>query len=154
MDVSSSSDAAKNEEGYQQVVEDKESQLHPVEEANIFQRWFFTWMTPLITIGSEIPLEDEDFPLLPKEVRMKNLCDQISRTWKREVQGKQNPKFGNALWNTYWPKFLESALWNIPVESYVCYPKSQSKCEQTFILLHSIHLILHSTLRSSWCNHF
>ena len=115
MDTSSSGSVAKDEEGYQRVIEDKESQRHPVEEANIIERWFFLWMTPLITVGSEKPLEIEDFPLLPQEVRMNNLYDQINYIWKREVQSKKYPQFGTALWNAYWFKFFESASWNIPV---------------------------------------
>ena len=142
MDVSSSGSVAKDGEGYQCVIEDKESRRHPVEEANIIERWFFLWMTPLITIGSKKPLEIEDFPLLPQELRMNNLYDQINCKWKREVQSKKHPKFGSALWKAYWFKFFESASWNIPVESSACCFTSLTDCSPYFTLC---FLFLHST---------
>ena len=104
--------SGKDEEGYQQVPGEK--QLHPVEQANIIERWFFTWVTPLITLGSTRPLESEDFPVLPQEIRMSNLYEHISRVWAQEMQSN-NPRFGTALINAFWRKFAQSALWNIPV---------------------------------------
>ena len=113
MDISSKGE--EDEGVYQRVADDIDGQLHPVERTNIFQRWFFLWVTPLITLGSTKPLEMEDFPPLPRKFRMSNLYDQINQVWKREMQTSKSPTFGAALGKAYWVKFVQSASWNIPV---------------------------------------
>eukprot|EP01138_Halocafeteria_seosinensis_P001293 gb/GECG01001326.1/.p1 GENE.gb/GECG01001326.1/~~gb/GECG01001326.1/.p1 ORF type:complete len:1688 (+),score=180.73 gb/GECG01001326.1/:1-5064(+) len=66
--------------------EGKEYEYGPEECAGVFSRVFYTWISPLLTLGYERPLTFDDLPFLSKVDRSETIASGFSKTWKEELE--------------------------------------------------------------------
>ena len=67
---------------------------HPLDKSTIFDRIYFSWVTPVIKLGTNKILEGSDIHELPKDLKMRQIYNLINEQWEKEKLSKKNPKFG------------------------------------------------------------
>ncbi|SJX60774.1 probable YOR1-ABC transporter [Sporisorium reilianum f. sp. reilianum] len=60
--------------------------LLPLANANIISRIFFQWMTPIMVLGYQRPLEATDLWALSDDLSAKQLGGQLNKDWERRVR--------------------------------------------------------------------
>ncbi|KAK9474869.1 uncharacterized protein V1510DRAFT_410888 [Dipodascopsis tothii] len=80
--------------GYQALVNELDES--PFDQANLFSRLTFVWITPLMKLGYDTYLTDEDLPALPKADSTVNCRRTFERFWNREKK-KAKPSLSWAL---------------------------------------------------------
>lgn len=60
--------------------------LIPLANANIINRIFFQWMTPIMVLGYQRPLEATDLWALSEDLSAKQLGGQLNKDWERRVR--------------------------------------------------------------------
>ncbi|AMD18957.1 HBR056Cp [Eremothecium sinecaudum] len=87
---------------YQEIIEyQNKRKSSPVNDANIFERISFSWMTGLMRIGYEKYLTENDLYRLPEEYRSKETSDRFTKNWQAEMNRKTNPSLAWALIRTF-----------------------------------------------------
>ncbi|TDH65878.1 hypothetical protein CCR75_005404 [Bremia lactucae] len=77
----------------------------PSQESGCVGSIFFTWVTPLMKLGSERPLKSEDLFQLDPHNRAVNVSKQFAKAWTHETQSR-NPSLVWALGKAFGFKFL------------------------------------------------
>nr|APD26522.1 ATP-binding cassette transporter subfamily C member 4 X4 protein [Brachionus koreanus] len=102
---------------YQKIILFKKMDEHirkyhpnPLNEANYFSKIFLNWISPLLSLGKERPLKEEDLYSPIADEESKNLTDQLEREWSKELK-KQKPNLFKAMfrihfWNLIAMTFL------------------------------------------------
>ncbi|KAJ2499985.1 hypothetical protein GGH96_003096 [Coemansia sp. RSA 1972] len=89
--------------GLYQLLEDDEDNFRfqsPEERANVFSRWTFTWLTPLLEQGFRKPLQMEDVWDLSRQYQPDVAKAEFQRNWQAEQQ-RSNPSLFRATMRTY-----------------------------------------------------
>lgn len=60
--------------------------LIPLANANVISRIFFQWMTPIMVLGYQRPLEATDLWVLSEDLSAKQLGGQLNKDWERRVR--------------------------------------------------------------------
>ncbi|KAJ1651209.1 hypothetical protein IWQ61_008173, partial [Dispira simplex] len=84
----------------------------PEEEANIFSRITFSWMSSLLALGYQRVLTLDDMWDLPRDVQTKPVSDRFQRFWKRE-QSKSKPSLVKASIYTFGGPFALAAIFKL-----------------------------------------
>ncbi|KAJ2018312.1 hypothetical protein GGI14_002398 [Coemansia sp. S680] len=85
----------------------------PVEDANIFSRLTFSWMSPLLKLGRRKQVSEGDLWEIPSNIAPVNIAETFDTNWQYEIdQGVQrSPSLIRALWKTLGAPFaLAGAL--------------------------------------------
>ena len=90
------------------IVDEKEKEYGPEECAGIFSRVFYTWMSPLLTLGYQRPLSFEDLPLLSKVDRSQVISEGFSETWREELNRAESKVVQNNTRNHDAPLLKET----------------------------------------------
>ncbi|KAJ1932862.1 hypothetical protein EC988_009314, partial [Linderina pennispora] len=84
----------------------------PEERANIFERLTFSWMTPLLELGYNKPLQLEDTWELMPEYQPDVVTDNFQRNWQAELQSGQ-PSLFRATLRTYGVPYLLGGFYKL-----------------------------------------
>ncbi|KAJ2233691.1 hypothetical protein IWW45_003979, partial [Coemansia sp. RSA 485] len=79
----------------------------PEDEANIFSRLTFSWMSPLLVMGQHKQIREGDLWALPGQVAPLNVAERFGDHWQNELDQStpaRQPSLVRALWRTMgWP---------------------------------------------------
>ncbi|RKP33605.1 hypothetical protein BJ085DRAFT_393, partial [Dimargaris cristalligena] len=81
----------------------------PEEEANIFSRIFFTWMSPMLALGYQRVLTPDDMWDLPRDTQTAHVSDKFQHYWQGE-QRKQKPSLIRACAVAFGAPFALAAV--------------------------------------------
>jgi ATP-binding cassette subfamily C (CFTR/MRP) protein 4 len=85
-----------------------------MENASFLSRLLFRWPYPLLRLGLQRPLEDEDLPEIMKVDSSKYNCDYFNTIWKAEQErNPENPSLHRAFFRDYF-----GSLWYI--QPFLC----------------------------------
>ena len=71
---------------YQKLYEIQDSVVNPKNEAGVFSRYTFGWMSDILATGKARPLENSDlFPLLD-ELKSQGQTDKLEEAWNKELR--------------------------------------------------------------------
>ncbi|KAL1187633.1 ABC transporter C family member 2 [Cardamine amara subsp. amara] len=87
-------------------------QVCPERHANIFDKIFFSWMNPLMTMGSKRPLTEKDVWHLDTWDQTETLFTSFQQSWDKELQ-KPQPWLLRALNNSLGGRFWWGGFWKI-----------------------------------------
>ncbi|KAJ4879998.1 ABC transporter C family member 1 [Raphanus sativus] len=87
-------------------------QICPERHANLFDRIFFSWLNPLMTLGSKRPLTEKDVWSLDTWDRTETLMRSFQRSWEKELE-KPKPWLLRALNNSLGGRFWWGGFWKI-----------------------------------------
>jgi len=75
----------------------------PVKEYQFtfFSEYLYTWMYPLIDLGSRKPLDIEDIPNLPKYQTSLSTLQKLRRAWQEETKTVKHPSLYRAIFNSF-----------------------------------------------------
>ena len=78
----------------------------PVVTANFYERLTFSWLTPMLQLGTRKFLGEEDMWTLPAEDSAEALSDRLQATWNKQLKyvedgQKKRPSLKIALWQAY-----------------------------------------------------
>nr|UOU03342.1 ATP-binding cassette subfamily C4-4-1 [Brachionus rubens] len=81
----------------------------PLNDASYFSKIFLNWISPLLSLGKERPLKEEDLysPIAKEE--SKPLTDRLEKEWQKELK-KQKPSLFNAVYRIYWVTLIGLTL--------------------------------------------
>ena len=88
----------------------------PVLTANIYERLSFSWLTPLLSLGTRKFLGEEDMWSLPPADSAESLSNRLAATWKQQQElvkdgKKKQPSLKIAIAKAYgWPYFVAGLL--------------------------------------------
>ncbi|KAI8881443.1 multi drug resistance-associated protein MRP [Backusella circina FSU 941] len=94
------------------MLEDEDMVSSPEETASIFDRLTFSWMTPLMQLGSKKPLIMDDLWNLNHEDQAEVVGDKFQKYWDREMQ-KSKPSLLRALFFTLGGPFMFAAVFKV-----------------------------------------
>ncbi|PRT52473.1 Metal resistance protein YCF1 [Wickerhamiella sorbophila] len=96
---------------YQEYIE--ENMLdNPYDQANIFSKLAFTWMTPLMRKGYETYLTAADLPYLAAEDRTVNCSSKFEETWAIETE-KQRPSLLWAILKAFGSRYMVGGFFKL-----------------------------------------
>ncbi|KAJ0412254.1 hypothetical protein ATCC90586_006640 [Pythium insidiosum] len=78
---------------------------YPSQHAGCWSNVFFTWVTPLMKLGNERPLESDDLFQLDPYNRSSNISARFQQAWARELE-KPKPSLTWALTRAFGAKFV------------------------------------------------
>ncbi|KAJ2160764.1 hypothetical protein GGF46_002010 [Coemansia sp. RSA 552] len=84
----------------------------PEEQANIFSRVTFSWMTPLLEKGYAKPLEMDDTWVLGQKYRAEAATTAFQRHWQAELRSGK-PSLFRATVRTYWRAWALGSLYKL-----------------------------------------
>ncbi|KAG2290989.1 hypothetical protein Bca52824_037658 [Brassica carinata] len=87
-------------------------QICPERHASLFDRIFFSWLNPLMTLGSKRPLTEKDVWNLDTWDRTETLMRSFQRSWEKELE-KPKPWLLRALNNSLGGRFWWGGFWKI-----------------------------------------
>uniref|UniRef100_M4EUA3 ABC-type xenobiotic transporter n=1 Tax=Brassica campestris TaxID=3711 RepID=M4EUA3_BRACM len=87
-------------------------QICPERHANLFDRIFFSWLNPLMTLGSKRPLTEKDVWHLDTWDRTETLMKSFQMSWEKELE-KPKPWLLRALNNSLGGRFWWGGFWKI-----------------------------------------
>ncbi|TYJ52875.1 hypothetical protein B9479_006510 [Cryptococcus floricola] len=78
----------------------------PITTANIFEILTFSWLTPLLSLGTKKFLGEEDMWALPQEDSAESLSNLVASSWQKEIDAvkagkKEKPSLKRALFSAY-----------------------------------------------------
>ncbi len=79
-----------------------------------FQKYFFVWITPLILLGYQKPLEENDIPWIPVQFSAKRSLDNFLVCWEKEVKVCQESSSNTDATRTILPnarKAMVKSVW-------------------------------------------
>ncbi|KAI8318339.1 hypothetical protein GQ54DRAFT_341905 [Martensiomyces pterosporus] len=87
----------------------------PEEDANIFSRLTFSWMSPLLKTGRRKLITQGDLWDLPKRYMPSNVSMQFEANWQHEVDNaaRRTPSLLRALWKTLGPPYLLAGFFKL-----------------------------------------
>ncbi|BEJ18143.1 hypothetical protein CspHIS471_0704200 [Cutaneotrichosporon sp. HIS471] len=90
----------------------------PVATANIFQRLTFSWLTPLLNLGTHKFLGEEDMWLLPPDDSAEALSERLQRAWERELElvkagKKTEPSLKMAIFKAYGGPYVIAGMMKV-----------------------------------------
>ncbi|QOU20165.1 hypothetical protein BRETT_004817 [Brettanomyces bruxellensis] len=91
----------------------KPEEYNPVENANIFSRITFEWLTPLMSKGYHKYLEQKDLPMLPSALKSRNLFNSLYENWKSEINKGSAPSLAKALWKSFGGQFMFAGIFKL-----------------------------------------
>ncbi|KEI41088.1 uncharacterized protein L969DRAFT_86336 [Mixia osmundae IAM 14324] len=97
--------------GYIKLAEDGEEQYEaPVVTSNIFARLTFSWMTPLMRLGVQKNLAEEDLWNLPRADQADALGARLRKFWDEQLAYREKPSLVIALAKAYGAPFFYAAI--------------------------------------------
>lgn len=105
-------------DGAEPVAKDDYEQESPVATANIYERITFSWLTPLLQLGTKKFLGEEDMWLLPHDDSAEALSERLQKTWDRELelvkQGKKKePSLKWAIFKAYGGPYVIAGMMKV-----------------------------------------
>ncbi|KAJ1887391.1 hypothetical protein LPJ66_009144, partial [Kickxella alabastrina] len=77
----------------------------PEEDANVFSRLTFSWMSPLLRLGRRKQIGERDLWDLPWRLAPANVAELFAERWQHELDTHSTPSLLRALWLTVGPPF-------------------------------------------------
>lgn len=87
-----------------------EDESAPEEEADVFARLSFTWMTPLMKLGYKTFLTEKDLPPLPHEERAHLTTSEFEVAWQNQLEYSKHPSLLRALVKAFGGPFVVGGL--------------------------------------------
>ncbi|CDR46108.1 CYFA0S22e00100g1_1 [Cyberlindnera fabianii] len=84
--------------------------VNPFDTADVFARLTFSWMTPLMKLGYQTFLTEDDLPPLPREFKSGYISEVFGKNWRKRVDKSSTPSLGWALLETFGPSVLAGAF--------------------------------------------
>ncbi|KAJ1919724.1 hypothetical protein IWQ60_007176 [Tieghemiomyces parasiticus] len=81
----------------------------PEEEANIFSRISFSWMSPMLSLGYQRVLTQDDMVDLPRDTQTATVSDNFQDRWQREL-ARDRPSLARACVLTFGAPFALAAF--------------------------------------------
>ena len=91
----------------------KFEEYNPMENANIFSRITFGWLTPLMSKGYHKYLEQKDLPVLPSSLKSKNLFNSLNENWRYELNKGSAPSLMKALSKSFGGQFMFAGIFKL-----------------------------------------
>ncbi|KAL1919902.1 uncharacterized protein VTP21DRAFT_1834 [Calcarisporiella thermophila] len=79
---------------------------------NIFSRWLFLWVFPILRYSRRYDLELTELDLEESE-RARPCGDALEKSWEAEKMGKAEPSLLRALWRAFGTRYLFVGLWKL-----------------------------------------
>ena len=91
--------------------DEHDEQESPVLTANIYERLCFSWLTPLLSLGTKKFLGEEDMWSLPPNDSAEALSNRLADAWDHQVKTKKKPSLKMAIFKAYgWPYLIAGML--------------------------------------------
>ena len=71
---------------YQKLYEIQDSGVNPKNEAGVFSRYTFGWMSDILATGKARPLENSDLLPLLDELKSQGQTDKLEEAWNKELE--------------------------------------------------------------------
>lgn len=81
--------------------------------SNLFSRLSFTWMTPLMQLGHQKFLVQNDLPPLPSYLKTDYLSSKLEKNWKLQTHKKSSPSLFLALVKSFGSPFALAGLFKL-----------------------------------------
>lgn len=89
------------------------NKVNAYDNASLLSHVFYFWITPLIALGNQRPLEEKDIPWIPHCFSTKVTLDRFQRYWLAEVEAckisNRHPSARTAMYKSLWRDFLGCA---------------------------------------------
>lgn len=85
----------------------------PLQNADVFSKLTFSWMSPLMSKGYETFLTAKDLPGLTPENSTKYSSDLFAKYWQKQLSSKKNPSLTWALIKAFGSQFLAGSFFKI-----------------------------------------
>lgn len=120
-------DDEEEEDDYNAVGKDDYEQESPVATANIYERLTFSWLTPLLQLGTKKFLGEEDMWSLPPDDSAEALSQRLSDAWQQQLKmvkegRKKQPSLKAAIFKAYGLPYFIAGVMKV---SYDCLSFSQ-----------------------------
>lgn len=97
------------------IVKENDEVESPVNTANIYERLTFSWLTPLLSLGTKKYLGEEDMWQVPPQDSAEALSDRLAAAWEEQVQlvkqgKKKEPSLKVALFKAYGLTYVVAAF--------------------------------------------
>ncbi|KAJ1875319.1 hypothetical protein LPJ71_011621, partial [Coemansia sp. S17] len=79
-----------------------------VEDANIFSRLAFSWMSPLLKLSQSKQITEDDLSEIPSDITPVNIAEIFDTHWQFEIDNceKRAPSLIRALWKTIGVRYI------------------------------------------------
>jgi len=113
---------AQHKHGYQSVPQSPPTHADPSNPrlespliyANVFSRLTFGWMTPMMKLGKQQYLTEDDLWMLPRADQADALTNRLHQTWRRQLaRAPSNPSLIRAIAQAYGGPYLLAALFKL-----------------------------------------
>jgi ABC-type multidrug transport system fused ATPase/permease subunit len=106
------------EDDAEPLIKDDYEAESPVATANIFERLTFSWLTPLLSLGTRKFLGEEDMWLLPSDDSAEALSERLQRAWDKELElvkagKKAEPNLKLAIFKAYGGPYVIAGMMKI-----------------------------------------
>ncbi|ODQ67153.1 multidrug resistance-associated protein 1 [Nadsonia fulvescens var. elongata DSM 6958] len=102
---------SKSRSDYENLVDEDDS---PMDQADVFSRIFFLWMTDLMKKGYDSYLTEEDLPSLPKENETHRSAEKLDKNWTAQLANKgKEPSLFWAIAKSFGGPFLVGGFYKI-----------------------------------------
>lgn len=102
-------------------------QQNPLDNASLWSKVVYSWMSPLMALGHQRPLQEGDLFDLVEFDTSKRQSHEFKAHWKEELAGEQyaplgvhievsrtySPSLPRAIWRTYAFHFCLAAVWKV-----------------------------------------
>lgn len=85
----------------------------PLETADIFSVITFSWMNPMMKLGFNTYLTEDDLPKLPKGSGTTDASHRFSKHWQKQLSAKKNPSLTIALSKAFGGQFASGGFFKM-----------------------------------------
>lgn len=89
------------------------SRQSPLENADVFSKMTFSWMSPLMSRGYTTFLTAEDLPELTEENSTKYSSELFAKYWQQQLSSKKNPSLTWALLKSFGSQFFAGSFFKM-----------------------------------------
>lgn len=85
----------------------------PMETADIFSIITFSWMSPMMRLGYNTFLTENDLPQLPRTTSTSYASQRFTKHWQKQLSAKKNPSLSVALAKAFGSQFAAGGFFKI-----------------------------------------
>lgn len=95
----------------------KEKLKHPYDYANVFSKITFSWMSPLMKLGTTKFLTEDDLPDVPENFHTKVTSQKLETEWSKQVDSSSHPSLIMALCKAFGSTFALAGFYKAVQDS-------------------------------------
>lgn len=100
---------SKAKSSYESLAE-SDNERNPIEKADIFSLITFSWMSPMMKLGYNTFLTEDDLPQLPKSASTSIATTTFNKHWQHQLSAKKNPSLTIAMTKAFGGQFIVGGL--------------------------------------------